>query len=611
MIRALLAAVALAAGPAALAPIVNPVPGNFPDPQVLVAEGRYWAYSTNDGSNVPVRTSPDLVAWEPAGDALPELPAWAERRDLWAPGVQAWQGRYLLYYAIRERATGLHCLSVAVAGRPGGPFTDRSDGPLVCQRERGGTIDPDPFVDADGALYLVFKSEGVVGGEDPTVWSSRLTADGLALEGAPRALITRDQDWEVPIVEGAGLGLIDGTYVLLYAGNHWGTQDYAIGHAVCDGPLGPCRKPRDGPLMATTGAVAGPGSPDLFLGLDGALWLAYHAWTAPEVGYPRGARSLRVEPIAFVDGAPVVRGPLTGPVPRVRAHRVAGPDRFATAAALSAASFPGPVQTVTVATGTAFPDALAAAPLAAAAGGPVLLVERDAVPAATAAELARLRPARVVLVGGPAAVSAAVEAALARDGAEVVRVDGADRVATAAAVARAAFPGGAPTALLAGGDGFADALAAGAAGAAGGAPVLLTAPGELPAATAAALRDLGTDEVVVVGGEQRVGPAVDGALAAAGARVRRIAGPDRVATALALARDTWPGAVDRPAVATAGDFPDALAAGALGTPVLLSPPEGAPPEVRAEARRLAATSITVLGGPAALSARAFADLDLP
>jgi putative cell wall-binding protein len=93
--------------------------------------------------------------------------------------------------------------------------------------------------------------------------------------------------------------------------------------------------------------------------------------------------------------------------------RQAGADRFGTAAAISAATYAPGVPVAYVATGLDFPDALAAAAAAGQLGGPVLLVRPGSVPAATAAELARLRPARIVVVGGPSSVSAAVAETLA------------------------------------------------------------------------------------------------------------------------------------------------------------------------------------------------------
>jgi len=83
--------------------------------------------------------------------------------------------------------------------------------------------------------------------------------------------------------------------------------------------------------------------------------------------------------------------------------RLAGPDRYATAAAISAANYP-PGVPVFLATGLNFPDALAGAALAGHLGGPLLLVTRDTIPAATATELARLAPSSITILGSTGVV---------------------------------------------------------------------------------------------------------------------------------------------------------------------------------------------------------------
>jgi hypothetical protein len=93
--------------------------------------------------------------------------------------------------------------------------------------------------------------------------------------------------------------------------------------------------------------------------------------------------------------------------------RQSGSDRYSTAAAISAATFAPGVPVAYVATGADFPDALAGAAAAGHLGAPLLLVTRDSVPTATALELARLQPGRVVILGGPGVVGAGVESALA------------------------------------------------------------------------------------------------------------------------------------------------------------------------------------------------------
>jgi len=84
--------------------------------------------------------------------------------------------------------------------------------------------------------------------------------------------------------------------------------------------------------------------------------------------------------------------------------RLAGPDRYATSAAISSATFKT-AATVLLANGTTFPDALSGTPLAAKLRAPVLLVEHDAVPAPVCAEIRRLGPSKVIALGGVKAVS--------------------------------------------------------------------------------------------------------------------------------------------------------------------------------------------------------------
>jgi putative cell wall-binding protein/DNA-binding beta-propeller fold protein YncE len=85
--------------------------------------------------------------------------------------------------------------------------------------------------------------------------------------------------------------------------------------------------------------------------------------------------------------------------------RVDGADRYAVSSAASKRAYPGLASTVFVASGEVFPDALAGGPVAIGRRAPVLLVKRDEVPAAVVAELGRLKPYRIVVLGGPSTVS--------------------------------------------------------------------------------------------------------------------------------------------------------------------------------------------------------------
>jgi putative cell wall-binding protein len=100
-----------------------------------------------------------------------------------------------------------------------------------------------------------------------------------------------------------------------------------------------------------------------------------------------------------------VRGQIQAVLPGVPVDRAAGSDRFATAAATSALTFPGTAAKVYLATGAGFPDALAAAPVAGPDGAPLLLTTHQCVPEPTLAEIRRLNPSSVVVLGGENAVS--------------------------------------------------------------------------------------------------------------------------------------------------------------------------------------------------------------
>jgi hypothetical protein len=127
---------------------------------------------------------------------------------------------------------------------------------------------------------------------------------------------------------------------------------------------------------------------------------------------PEGLYEYRVEATdPWANPTTVVTGTLV--VSNLVVTRLAGPDRYATAVEISKATFPnGNVPVVYIATGLNFPDALAGAPAAALGGGPLLLVAPDAIPSVVATELARLKPARIVVLGASGVVSPAVVAAL-------------------------------------------------------------------------------------------------------------------------------------------------------------------------------------------------------
>lgn len=295
---------------------------------------------------------------------------------------------------------------------------------------------------------------------------------------------------------------------------------------------------------------------------------------------------------------------VAAPAPTV--DRLYGSDRYATSAAISGGFAPG-VPVALVATGENFPDALAGGAAAGSVGGPVLLVRRDSIPASISEELSRLKPQQIVVAGGPGVVSDQVLAALhAYTAGSVTRVGGANRYATAAALSARYFPtSGISDVLLATGVNYPDALAGSAAAGAAKVPVLLVSPSGIPAETAAELRRLKPATITVLGGAGAVSVAVAKSLTGYASIERRLSGADRYATAVAISQAFF-GSADRVVLATGLGFADALSGAArgaaLGGPVLLSTSSCVPMVDRAELRRLAASRVTLVGGPGSLSA---------
>lgn len=281
--------------------------------------------------------------------------------------------------------------------------------------------------------------------------------------------------------------------------------------------------------------------------------------------------------IAALGGALVVTGLAVVPSRAVEdfsLSRIAGADRYATAANIALEAFSGGSDAAVIARGDSFPDALAGSYLTGVLDAPVLLTASNDLPEASVSALDALGVSTVYLLGGTGAISDAVanEATGEADPPrEVRRVAGANRYATAAAVATSqdaggiGVVGGERTALLVSGETFADALAAGPLAHTQRLPVLLTPSGSLAREADSAIETLGIEHLVVVGGTAAVSDAVLGAAESGGVSTERVAGANRYATAAALAdfalaefEDTSDSGVD---LATGERFADALAAG--------------------------------------------------
>ncbi|OOB89445.1 cell wall-binding repeat-containing protein [Rathayibacter sp. VKM Ac-2630] len=293
---------------------------------------------------------------------------------------------------------------------------------------------------------------------------------------------------------------------------------------------------------------------------------------------------------------------------RWSSDRIAGVDRYETAAALSRAFVEPGIPVLYVASGANWPDALSAGPAAAHLGGSLLTTDPSALPASTAAEIRRLAPSRVVVVGSELSVSDAVLRQLERLVPEVRRIGGVDRYETSRLIVRDAYTTAPEYTYLATGANFPDALAvAGAAGTAS--PVVLVDGGRSGAddATKDLLRSLRVQAAQAVGGEPSIPTSLMKDLVQSGAIQRdyRIAGSDRYATA-AFVGDFVPRNDGRAFVASGEGFADALAVAAVaartGTPVVLTEQPCLRPIAAESLGRNLRPHLTILGQEARVAA---------
>jgi len=306
-----------------------------------------------------------------------------------------------------------------------------------------------------------------------------------------------------------------------------------------------------------------------------------------------------------------------------RVTRIAGDSRYDTA--VKSSQFWPNSDVVVLASGVGYADALSAAPLAGSYRAPILLTPAAALPSAVSTEITRLKAKKVIIVGGTSAVSSSLEQGLKNRGLSVTRVSGADRYATCLAITRHLIwregDGLAPEPFIVRGDNYADALAVAPFAWSQVRPIILVRPTAAPYASVTAFSELGSDSVVIVGGESAVGEDAlydlwFGALYPDGLDLTywRVAGKNRYDTAVKAGR-FWGSHFDKYVIASGQSFPDALAGGPLmgayGGAMLLTAPQSLSPEPAAVLAedKLYISDAWVLGGdkavtPAVLTAAA-------
>jgi arabinan endo-1,5-alpha-L-arabinosidase len=171
----------LAALTAVLAPQLDcqspqalPLSGDYPithDPSIGREGNSYYVFATTSNASegqFPIRCSHDLMEWKLCGHVFPSIPAWIHEaspstRELWAPDISYYQGKYHLYYAYS--AFGVNTSGIALATNetldPSSPKYHWQDEGLVLKSTRDdnfNAIDPNIVLDENGQPWLSFGS---------------------------------------------------------------------------------------------------------------------------------------------------------------------------------------------------------------------------------------------------------------------------------------------------------------------------------------------------------------------------------------------------------------------------------------------------------------------
>lgn len=302
----------------------NPLPVAFGDPFILLAsDGKYYMYGTGGvEKGFGAYSSNNLVDWHFEGEVYSgnQPNSWTVK-NYWAPEVYEIDGHYYMFFSAdwsENPANELENfrIGVAVAEQPTGPFIEISDKPL---------FDPGyPIIDAnilqhDGKTYLYYSRccyknpvESEVADwaraqnlfqeiEESWVYGVEISNDFTTVVGEPVLLLqppstmTDPQtEWESRSVtsgevnrrwtEGSFAFSHNGKIYMMYSANFFGGENYAVGYAVADNPLGSFTKAENNPVLeknvARGGDVTGTGHNMMFRSKDGSkMYTAYHGRT--------------------------------------------------------------------------------------------------------------------------------------------------------------------------------------------------------------------------------------------------------------------------------------------------------------------------------------------
>lgn len=212
------------------------------DPDVHVWDGVVWMYCSQDRKmdstkhkthydamdGYHVFSSKDMINWTDHGEIFNSYDVpWSSVKNgfLWAPGAARANGKYYLYYPIKDK-NNKWAVGVAVGDTPVGPFKD-SGKPL----NGLDGIDPCVFIDDDGQAYI-YNNHAVVAKLKPNM--IELAEEPRKIDYAPQEI---EQNDTLRFCEGSYMHKKDGIYYYSYT--NWKNKTLQGYYAMGKSPYGP------------------------------------------------------------------------------------------------------------------------------------------------------------------------------------------------------------------------------------------------------------------------------------------------------------------------------------------------------------------------------------
>lgn len=263
---------------------------NIADPYILYYNGYYYVYCTNFVKKNKCYKTMDFINWTTVKGADNDgyitdknLRTSESRKNFWAPEVYNYNGKFYMFYSSKHIQDQKYYIGMAVADSPEGPFKEVNSkifNPIVhnpITNSDQGAIDASVLFDGNNIyLYYVKMGNGQNAIYGRKIW---INNNNVIASSEEVSLISPERQWETAngarVTEGPCVLKHNGKYYMMYSGCGYVWNEYSVGYAVSDNPLGIYTK--KGQILRSDGKnVFGPGHNNYFKTSDGSLYTVYH-----------------------------------------------------------------------------------------------------------------------------------------------------------------------------------------------------------------------------------------------------------------------------------------------------------------------------------------------